>query len=354
MAMASTRLILGACCVLAAGCAEPNVESALVQERFFAMGTWVDLSFVSPEPAATRAALDEVESALRDFERDFYPWSNGELASLNSAIADGREMTVSTAMADLLRRARALSQASDGLFEPGLAKLVELWGFHTTARSDPQPPSSAAIAATLEASGGIDALEIDGRRIQSTERGLKLDLGGIAKGAAVEKILAVLKPHGINSALVNAGGDLAVTGQPVGDRRWRIGIRDPRAQGLLGILELADGEAAFTSGDYERFYEYQGRRLHHLLDPRTGRPVVHTQALTVIDTDAATADAAATALFVAGPERWRLTASQLGINAVLRVDASGKVEMTQAMAARLQAAEADHDMIMGSSQESRL
>ena len=217
-----------------------------------------------------------------------------------------------------------------------------------------QPPSAEAITATLDASGGIDALEIDGKNIRSTERGLKLDLGGIAKGAVIDEILALLEPHGIDSALINAGGDLAVTGRPLGERPWRVGIRNPRTDSLLGILELADGEAAFTSGDYERFYEYQGQRLHHLLDPETGRPVAHTQALTVVGTDPASADAAATALFVAGPDRWRVTASRLGIDTVLRVDVSGEVELTQAMAARLEAAAADHDIIMGSRQESPL
>ena len=338
--------------MLAVGCVHPDAQTQLVEERLFAMGTWVDVSFLSPGPDATDAALGEIESTLRQFERDFYPWTDGELARLNSAIADGRNMGVSAEMAQLLIRARELSRASGGLFEPGLGTLVELWGFHTTTVTDPQPPSTAAIAAVLQALGGIDALDIDGQSVRSTARGLKLDLGGIAKGAAVNEILALLETHGIDSALINAGGDLLVTGQPLGERPWRIGIRDPRTDGLLGILELDDGEAAFTSGDYERFYEYEGLRLHHLLDPQTGRPVAHTQAVTVISTDPVTADAAATALFVAGPDRWRATASRLGVDAVLRVDASGEVELTRAMAARLEAAGTDHDIIMDSGQES--
>ncbi len=354
MAMASTRFLLGACCLLAVGCEEPDAGAQLVERRFFAMGTWVDVSFVSSSPVTTDAALGDIESTLETFERDFYPWTAGELARLNEALADGREIVVSAGMARLLSRARELSRASGGLFEPGLGNLVELWGFHTTAESVTQPPSAEAIAATLEASGGIDRLEIDGRRIRSTERGLMLDLGGIAKGAAVHELLASLELHGIDSALINAGGDLAVTGRPLDDRPWLVGIREPRGDGLLGILSLSDGEAAFTSGDYERFYEVQGQRFHHLLDPKTGRPVVHTQALTVVDTDPTRADAAATALFVAGPSHWRAAASRLGVSAVLRVDASGEVELTAAMAARLDVAQREHDIIIGSGQESPL
>lgn len=354
MAKASTRTLLGAWLVLAGGCTPPDDEAALVAERFFAMGTWVEVSFVSPGPAVAASALADVEALLRTFERDFYPWTDGELAGLNSAIADGREATVSLELAELLRRAQEISVASGGLFEPGMGSLVELWGFHTTAASnDRQPPAATAIAATLEAGGTIGALEIDGLRVRSAARGLELDLGGIAKGAVVDRILVLLESHAIDSALVNAGGDLAVAGQPRADRPWRVGIRDPRSDGLLGILELADGEAAFTSGDYERFYDYGGRRLHHLLDPATGRPVEHTQALTVVSDDAALADAAATALFVAGPDRWRAVASRLGLDTVLRVDASGELELTDAMAARLEAAAMGHDLIMGSSHEAR-
>jgi thiamine biosynthesis lipoprotein len=134
---------------------------------------------------------------------------------------------------------------------------------------------------------------------------------------------------------VNAGGDLRVLGAR-GDLRWRIGIQAPRAAGLLGIVELTPGEAAFTSGDYERYYEYEGGRMHHILDPSTGYPVSHTQAVTVIAADGATADAAATALLVAGPDSWRGMAAKLGIAMVLRVDASGRIEATPQMRERLQ------------------
>ena len=120
---------------------------------------------------------------------------------------------------------------------------------------------------------------------------------------------------------------------------------------MIGIIELGSHEAAFTSGDYERFFEYAGQRMHHLLDPKTGRPATHTQALTVLANDPVLADAAATALFIAGPERWRGIAENLGISEVLRIDADGTIEMTAAMSARIQLSAANHDIIAGSSRE---
>jgi len=192
---------------------------------------------------------------------------------------------------------------------------------------------------------------IDGTRIRApglaaapAARRYTLDLGGIAKGAAVDAVVAELESAGIAPALVNAGGDLRVIGTRP-DRRWRIGIQAPRGDGLLGVIELDAGEAAFTSGDYERYYELDGQRLHHIIDPRTGYPVTHTRAVTVIAADGTTADAAATALFVAGPE-WQRLAAALGVTAALRVDAGGSIEMTAEMRDRFQASAANESDII--------
>ena len=348
--MRTSRCLLGLCCVLAFGC-DAQDPAQTVQERFYAMGTWVDVMFESPDAETSAAALAGVEAALRGLERDYYPWAAGELADLNASLASGRGSDVSDGLAQLLRRAQEISATSEGLFEPGLGSLVELWGFHSTDFTDREPPSDIAIGAALEASGVIAALQIHGHHVDSPRPGLKIDLGGIAKGAAVGWIIELLESHDIAAALVNAGGDLAATGRAPGGRPWRIGIRHPRHDGLLGSLELADGESAFTSGDYERYYERSGQRMHHLLDPGTGRPVTHTQAVTVLADDPVLADAAATALFVAGPDRWLRIADVLGIASALRVDASGSVEMTEAMSARLRPSDADHDMIMGSGRE---
>jgi thiamine biosynthesis lipoprotein len=164
----------------------------------------------------------------------------------------------------------------------------------------------------------------------------RLDLGGIAKGAAVDRIIDRLESLSIRPALVNAGGDLRVVGQPEG-RTWRIGIQDPRGDDLLGTIALGSGEAAFSSGDYERYFEADGERLHHILDPKTGRPATHTRGVTVIANDGTTADAAATGLFVAGRDQWQAVAQRLGVEYALRVDADGSIEMTPKMRDRFQA-----------------
>jgi FAD:protein FMN transferase len=315
--------------LLASACAE---SPRLVEHRIYAMGTWVDIAVVAT-PTAAEAALADAEALLRGFEIDYYAWADGQLAALNEALAGGREAVVREEMATLLADAKRLTLASEGAFDPAVGTLVELWGFHS-ALEEPRAPDAAAIDAWLRTGASLAAVEIDGRRVRGAVPGIKLDLGGIAKGEAVDRLVTLLGRHGIRNAMVNAGGDLRVLGHRTG-RPWRIGIQDPRSDAVLGVIELADGEAAFTSGDYERYFEGADGRLHHIIDPRTGYPASSTRAVTVVAKLGVEADAAATALFVAGDD-WRRLATAVGVDTVLRVDAAGEIEVTEEMNRRVE------------------
>lgn len=316
-----------------------------VERRLYALGTRVGIEIEGAAGADAEAALAEVETMLERFERDYHAWNDGELAELNAALAAGRSLRVSPGLARLLEEARRLSAASGRHFEPGVGALVELWGFPAGVDAPNEPPPAKRIEARLARDDSIGALEIDGRVVRSDSDTLVLDLGGIAKGEAVDRVLEILRAHAIERALVDAGGDVRVLGRRA-ERAWRIGIRAPRGDGVLGAVELRPGEAAFTSGDYEQFFVHEGRRMHHIVNPVTGYPVEHTQAVTVLAGDGVTADAAATALLVAGPEAWRDVAAALGIDAALRVDAGGRVTVTPAMRDRLQPADGIHSDIM--------
>lgn len=311
-------------------------SDAPAEYRLFAMGTSVDLTVPRSAVGPGSDLLGTIESELTTFGRDYYAWSDGELAALNHALSAGNDFAASPGMANLLADAKQIAELSDGAFDPGVGALVELWGFNGPDNTRRAEPSRSAISTALEQSGSIADISIEGNSIHAAPARYLLDLGGIAKGEAVDRIVAILQGRAIAPALVNAGGDLRVIGEPTG-RSWRIGVIAPRRAGLLGTIMLEAGEAAFTSGDYERFIETDSGRWHHILDPRTGYPARHTQAVTVIARDGVTADAAATAIFVAGPDEWERVATRLGISAVLRVDDSGHIEMTAAMRDRFQA-----------------
>jgi thiamine biosynthesis lipoprotein len=317
--------------ILLAGCAK---DDGWLQHRRYAMGTWVDAIHPTLEGELAVRIERDLDALLGGYEIDYYAWADGELGKLNAAIAAGATFEASHELADLLRRAQILSRRSSGYFDPGVGAAVQAWGFHD-AHSQPKEPSAEFLDDWTANRVGIGDLKIDGNKVSSDDTGLIIDLGGIAKGEVVDRLLERFAAAGVDNVLVDAGGDVRVLGRH-GERSWSIGIQSPRhAAELIGSIELYDGEAAFTSGDYERFFDTEDGRRHHLLDPISGLPATHTQAVTVIARNGALADAAATAIFVAGPLNWREIANSLEIQYVLRVDAAGTIEMTPAMRERV-------------------
>jgi FAD:protein FMN transferase len=325
-------LLLTLCLALTACAADPPAW----EQAFPAMGTEIRVLIAGAETGDPTPHFEAVETLLRQIAVDYYPWADGELAALNAALAEGRSFLASGELAGLLAQAQNLSRLSGGAFDPGIGHLVELWGFHEPRPGVPaEPPPEAAIAEALAGCIGIARISVRGRQVSSTCRGPMIDLGGVAKGYAVDEVMRLLRARGVANALIDAGGDLRAMGRN-GRRPWRVGIQDPREAGVLGSIALASGEAAFTSGDYARYFTHAGERYAHVIDPATGRPVRHTAAVTVLGGRGLAADAASTALMVAGPDRWRETAERLGTRAVMRVDADGRIDMTRLFANRLE------------------
>ena len=314
-----------------AACSDgPTVE----RQRFLALGTHIEVQTAGAEAEQAREAIRLVREDLEYLHSGLHPWEPGALARVNQMLAATGEFTADPGTLEALATSRPLYRASDGLFNPALGKLSAAWGFHRDAPAGP-PPKEATIRAILEAEPSPGDIEVDGVRMTNTNPEVQLDFGGVAKGMGVDHAVELLREQGIDSAIVNAGGDLRAFGQR-GDRPWRVGIRDPRGDGVLAGLTINGDEAVFTSGDYERYYEHDGTRYHHLLDPRTGRPARGVTSVTVLHEEGATADAAATALFVADEDQWPRIAKQMGIEAVLRVDDEGVLHLTPAMAERLE------------------
>ncbi len=167
---------------------------------------------------------------------------------------------------------------------------------------------------------------------------MQLDLGGYAKGYALDRAADILRGQGVKNALINIGGNVMALGDK-GGQPWRVGIQHPRAAAPLATLELRDGEAVGTSGDYQRYFELDGRRYCHLLDPRSGRPAEGVQAVTVLITPrpgaGALSDAASKPLFIAAAGEWRGLAQRLGVEHVLRIDGGGALHVTAALRGRL-------------------
>lgn len=323
-------LVLIVASLLTQSCARQT--DTVQEQQFIAFGTLVDVSLYGIDAELAKRAFADLEQRFAQWHRDWHAWEPGPLVELNTALAAKGEAEVPAVILPLIAPAQDLSARSGGLFNPAIGGLLALWGFQSDEL--PQaPPAPAAVAAELARHPRMSDLRLDNSRLVTTNRAVQLDFGAFAKGVAVDRAIDHLRGLGIDNAIVNAGGDLRAIGRR-GERPWRIGIRNPRGPGVLAVIESQGDESIFTSGDYERGFDYQGRHYHHVLDPRTGYPAEGARSVTVIHADAATADAAATALLVAGTSGWLKVARDLQLRRVMLVDGEGVVHMTPAMAAR--------------------
>ena len=322
--------LLGALLISACGRDVPYAQESYV------FGTRVEVLVWGEPEAKARTAVAEV---LREFDRlhrTYHAWQPSEMTALNDEIAAGQPHNVTAEFAGYIRQAQALAAAGEYLFDPGIGRLVALWGFHDDSFKAQLPPADK-LAELVRARPSIGDLTIDGTTVSSRNRAVALDFGGYLKGVALDRAAAILKSHDIGNALINIGGNVLALGSK-GGKPWRVGIQHPRQTAPLATLDLADGEAIGTSGDYQRYFELEGRRYCHLIDPRSGQPANGTQAVTVLiakrDDAGMWSDVASKPLFIAGDD-WRRLAGKLNIDHVLRVDAQGAVAMTDAMKARV-------------------
>lgn len=304
-----------------------------VQARLF--GGPVELLLPAHVPAAVVAP---VLRGLAEINRRWNAWKPGELRSLNEALRAGRTVRAAPDLVALLRRATRFEAASGGAYNAALGGAVGAWGFHADRLVDGPAPAAASVQAWRRAGPALAQLEIRGETLRSRSPAVQIDLGGCAKGAAADWALARLAEAGVHDALVNLGGNLAARGDAAG-RPWQVGLRDPFGPGLAGRLEVDGAEAVITSGVYERWRQADGQRVVHVLDPATAMPLPPGLAsVTVVHRDATLADAAATALLVAGPRAWAERARRMGVAQVAVIDHAGRLQATPAMAQRLRAA----------------
>ena len=326
-------LIFFACLsIFISSCSTP--EPPLHQARLVTMGSFLDISIWGTDQDTAEQAIGAIGSVFNDIHHNWHAWQPSRLTRINEQLAKGESIALEPDGIGIIQEAGRLARASDHLFNPAIGGLIALWGFQSDDRPQGPPPAMSTIAPLLSGNPTMDDLVITGTTLRSANPAVQLDFGAIAQGYAVDKAITLLRARGINNAIVNASGDVRAIGKH-GNRPWRVGIRHPRESGVIAAVELADGESVVTSGDYERFFDHQGTRYHHIIDPRTGYPAKGTTSVTVIHDNATTADAAATALVVAGPKLYSKIARQMGITQVMLIDDKLTVYMTPAMERRL-------------------
>lgn len=285
------------------------------KDRYMMMGTLVEITVTAPrskDPAAlaegARREIERMENIFSSYKKDSFVSRLNDLpAGTPLRIQPGEESVL-----DVLDAARRVSEWSDGAFDITFASVGRFWNL------DPENPRLPTPEEIAEALPKINYRNVIVDRATSTvllsEEGTKIGLGGIAKGAIVDSAIRYLREKGAFGALVNAGGDLYVFGKKDRNVSWRLQLQHPRnrSRGLPPEGFVLDKDVSVvTSGDYERFVEINGKRYHHIINPRTGMPATGLMSVTALAPTAMMADALATAFFVMGPEKGLALAERL-------------------------------------------
>jgi thiamine biosynthesis lipoprotein len=295
------------------------------------MGTLVDITLWTDDGGRAQAASEAVFEEFRRLDALMSNWVDTSEVSRVNAAAGGKPVPVSDELLHVVSLAQKVSRRTGGAFDITVGAYRGLWKFDQDL--DGTLPEPAEVTARRRLTGYRDLL-IDARRktIKLRRKGMAITLGGIAKGYAVDRAAAILRDRGLDDFIVQAGGDLFVSGTK-GAQKWRVGIRDPRGarDATFALTELTDRTFS-TAGDYERGFVKDGVRYHHILDPKTGYPTRGCRSVTVIAKDAMTADAWDTTLLVLGPERGLKLAEKLPDIEAVFVDSKNKVRVTSGLA----------------------
>lgn len=290
------------------------------------MGTRITVELEHRDKIVGQQAIEAVMREMQRIDADMSPYkATSELARLNAGAAS-KPVIVSDELFWLLKRSKDFSRLTQGAFDITFASAGFLYDYRAHIK-----PGAKDLKQAVDA---IDYhnihLEPARHSVSFSKPGVKIDLGGIAKGHAVDNSITLLQKMGITNALVTAGGDSRVIGQRWG-RPWQIGIRDPRDKNRLVAKIPLENVAVSTSGDYERFFDQDGVRYHHIINPKTGDSARELRSVTIIGSDATSTDALSTSIFVMGRERGLQLINRLpGIDAIL-VDNKGRMHYSEGL-----------------------
>ncbi|MEK9939376.1 MAG: FAD:protein FMN transferase, partial [Methylotenera sp.] len=305
------------------------MSTDVYNQQSYVFGTLVDISIAGENKERAASLTSQILQVFQQLHQQLHAWkpdSHGNpsaLGELNHAFAQGTEpITISPQLAEMLKQAQALSYQSQGLFNPAIGHLISTWGFHQDT-FEAVAIDDKRISTLVQAKPSMTDIVIQGQTAYSRNQQVKLDFGGYAKGYALDKAGRYLRQQGVKNALINIGGNILALGQN-SDKPWRVGIQHPRQPGAIATLNLQDGWAIGTSGDYQRYFILGDQRYCHIIDPRSGYPVQHTQAVTVLIPPQKNAgvlsDVASKPIFIAAAPEKAQAAADMGITHFMVID----------------------------------
>ena len=310
----------------------------VVQSQTYVFGTLVDISIYGESESRAQELTRHIQQEFQRLHNSLHAWqANSDLSRLNEAFTAGKSLEVSPELVHLIVDATMISEQSHGLFNPAIGHLIQTWGFQRDEFA-PVKPNADELKRWVSANPQMHDIRIEGNLATSRNSAVRLDFGGYAKGYALDIAARYLRQQKVQGALINIGGNIIAIGQH-GDRPWRVGIQHPRQPGPVATLDLPDGWAIGTSGDYQRYFETEGQRYCHIIDPRTGWPARGVQAVTVLipkgENAGTMSDAVSKPLFISGVAGWREAARLMKVDNALLIDSQGLIHVTSEIRKKL-------------------
>lgn len=310
-----------------------------------AFGTIVNITLIGVDRSRANEVTRLLASDFRAMESAWHASKTGPVTHMNLLFNEASEpFAAPPSVLPLLRLSQDLAAKSDYLFDPAIGHLFREWGFQGRPAKCLRPPAEDIIDLIAAARPSMLDISIDGIRVASANHLVKLDFRDIEKGLAIDKAISRLQELDIDNASVSIQGNLRAIGSRDG-HPWSVPVR-AASGGILATLKIRGNEAAFTRGNALQSFVWGGETYHEVIDPRSGRPADATASVTVLHPDASTASAAATALFVAGPDHWHRIARQMGIRFVMLLDRQGRLHMNPAMQARVKLQGTRHEIVI--------
>lgn len=295
------------------------------QNSFHIMGTLARVELWSPDKELAKSLLDETKTIIEAVNQEMSPYiESSALYRLNEKAAEGAQV-VSPELFELLRLSKKFSEKTQGAFDITFASVGYLYEYREGKQPEQKDIDRLKDAINYQ---GLILTETN-RSVKFSDPRIKIDLGGIAKGHAVDRCIDLLKRKGIKHGIVQIGGDSRIIGNRRG-RPWLIGIKHPRQENQLVSKIPLENIAVSTSGDYERFFiDKKGQRIHHIIDPQNGQSARRSQSVTILASNSTLADALSTSLFVMGFERGLKLINQLENVSAIIIDAQGKMHYSK-------------------------
>jgi len=260
------------------GCSENKIH----HDKDFIFGTLIDIKIYGESNITAEKVSNEIFNEFHRLHKLLHPWEKSLITDINNAISENKSILINDSeVISILNNAQRLETQTQTLFNPSIGKLIKLWGFHSNDHNQETIPIHKEIEQLVLSNPSMRSIQINNGVLKSNNQDVQIDLGGYAKGYALDQAKKILANKDIGNALINIGGNILAIGKH-GERDWVVGIQNPRKPNVLATIALKPGWAIGTSGDYQRYIMINNQRYSHLISPKTGYPSNNAQSATIL------------------------------------------------------------------------